>query len=127
MQEALDPNVGQSEIEELKKELHRMELRYASLLKEQSKIIAQAQRAIDKKEQIELKYVASVKKEPVKRKIPETSNQLKNAMRNAKDNQAKIMKSLQDVEKLLSKKEGDLENISQNIEGNSNDLKHLEN
>lgn len=59
--------------------------------------------------------MASVKKEPVKRKIPETSNQLKNAMRNAKDNQAKIMKSLQDVEKLLSKKEGDLENISQNI------------
>lgn len=49
MQEALDPNVGQSEIEELKKELHRMELRYNSLLKEQSKIVAEAERAIDKK------------------------------------------------------------------------------
>ena len=52
MQEALDPNVGQSEIEELKKELHRMELRYNSLIKEQSKILAEAERAIDKKEQI---------------------------------------------------------------------------
>lgn len=29
-----------------------MELRYASLIKEQSKIIAEAERAIDKKEQI---------------------------------------------------------------------------
>ena len=38
MQEALDPNVGQSEIEELKKELHRMELKYNSLIKEQDKI-----------------------------------------------------------------------------------------
>lgn len=42
MQEALDPNVGQSEIEELKAELHRMELRYNSLLKEHAKIIAEA-------------------------------------------------------------------------------------
>ena len=33
-------------------------------------------------------------------------------MRNAKENQAKIMKSLQDTEKMLSKKEGDLEGIA---------------
>lgn len=108
MQEALDPNVGQSEIEELKKELHRMELRYNSLLKEQSKIVAEAERAIDKKEQIEMKYVASVKKETLKQKAPATSNQLKNAMRSIKENQNKIMKSLQDTEKMLSKKESDL-------------------
>lgn len=49
MQEVVDPNVGQTEIEELKKELHRMELRYASLIKEQSKILAEAERAIDKR------------------------------------------------------------------------------
>ena len=35
MQETLDPNVGKSEIEELTKELHRMELKYQSLLKAQ--------------------------------------------------------------------------------------------
>jgi hypothetical protein len=49
-----------------------------------------------------------VKKEPVKQKIPETSNQLKHAMKSAKENQARIMKSLQDTEKLLSRKEGEL-------------------
>ncbi len=105
MQEALDPNVGQSEIEELKKELHRMELRYNSLLKEQAKIVAEAERAIDKKEQIEMKYLASTKKETLKQKSPATSNQLKNAMRNIRDNQNKIMKSLQETEKSLSRKE----------------------
>jgi hypothetical protein len=48
-------------------------------------------------------------------------------MRNAKENQAKLMKGLQDTEKLLSKKEGELENIADNIEANANDLKRLEN
>lgn len=84
MQQALDPNVGQSEIEELKKQLHRMELRYNSLLKEQSKILAQAERAIDKRETIQIRKESIMKKEPVKKKDPETSNQLKYAMKNAK-------------------------------------------
>ena len=97
MQEALDPNVGQSEIEELKAELHRMELRYNSLLKEHAKIIAEAQRAIDKKQQIEIKYVASMKKDSVKHKSPATSNQLKTSLKLIKDNHGKIMKSLQDT------------------------------
>jgi coiled-coil domain-containing protein 40 len=125
MQEALDPNFGQSEIEELRKELHRMELRYNSLLKEQAKIVSEAERAIDKKEQIEMKYVASVKKETVKQKQPETSNQLKNSIRNIKDNQNKIMKSLQDTEKMLSRKENDLENMAQQIEDSLAELKML--
>lgn len=55
-----------------------------------------------------MKYVASVKKETLKQKAPATSNQLKNAMRSIKENQNKIMKSLQDTEKMLSKKESDL-------------------
>lgn len=52
MQEALDPNVGQSEIEELKKELHRMELKYNSLIKEQDKITTEMLRAVNKKADI---------------------------------------------------------------------------
>jgi sugar-specific transcriptional regulator TrmB len=46
MQETLDPNVGKSEIEELKKELHRMELKYDSLIKSQEKIITKMLRGI---------------------------------------------------------------------------------
>jgi len=33
MQDALDPNIGQSEIVDMKKEIHRMELRYQQLRK----------------------------------------------------------------------------------------------
>jgi coiled-coil domain-containing protein 40 len=35
MQDALDPNIGQSEIVAMKKEIHRMELRYEQLRKKQ--------------------------------------------------------------------------------------------
>lgn len=62
MQQALDPNVGQSEIEELKKELHRMELKFNSLIKEQDKITTEMLRAVNKKADIELKHTASIKK-----------------------------------------------------------------
>lgn len=127
MQEALDPNVGQSEIEDLKKELHRMQLRYNSLIKEQDKILAEAEQALDKKADIELKHIATQKRDVSKKKEPETSGQLKNAMRTHKDNHAKIMKSLQEVEKTLSKKETDLDQINQALENGGEQLRALEN
>ena len=46
-----------------------------------------------------------MKKDTSKQKTPATSNQLKNSLKLIKDNQNKIMKSLQDTEKLLSRKE----------------------
>lgn len=36
MQDALDPNVGQAEISDLKKEIHRMDLKYQSIEKAQT-------------------------------------------------------------------------------------------
>jgi len=62
-----------------------------------------------------MKYVATMKKDTSKQKIPATSNQLKSSLKMIKDNQNKIMKSLQDTEKLLSRKENELENMAQNI------------
>ena len=56
MQETLDPNVGQGEISTLKREIHRMELRLEDLRKKQEAIIADMERAVDKRETIQLKY-----------------------------------------------------------------------
>ena len=64
MQETLDPNVGKSEIEELTKELHRMELKYDSLIKAQSKISKEMLRIMEKKQDIQMKHKAAVNKEP---------------------------------------------------------------
>lgn len=52
-----------------------------------------------------MKYFASMKKDTGKQKIPATSNQLKTSLKMIKENQNKIMKSLQDTEKLLARKE----------------------
>lgn len=56
MQEHLDPNYGQKEIQELKKEIHRMELRLDDIRKKQEKVIIEMERAVFKRETIQLKY-----------------------------------------------------------------------
>ncbi|EGR29882.1 hypothetical protein IMG5_146550 [Ichthyophthirius multifiliis] len=57
MQDALDPTVGQTEIQELKKEIHRMELRLDEFRKKQETIIAEMERTVYKRETIQLKYM----------------------------------------------------------------------
>ncbi len=52
MQDALDPNIGQSEIVAMKKEIHRMELRYEQLRKKQEQMIKDMERAVFKRETI---------------------------------------------------------------------------
>jgi 16S rRNA C967 or C1407 C5-methylase (RsmB/RsmF family) len=62
MQDALDPNIGQTEIVAMKKELHRMELRYEQLRKKQEEMIKEMERAVFKRETIQLKYLPKVEK-----------------------------------------------------------------
>lgn len=52
MQDALDPTIGQTEIVAMRKEIHRMELRYDQLRKKQEEMIKDMERAIFKRETI---------------------------------------------------------------------------
>lgn len=54
-QSALDPNVGATEIREMSLEIHRMTLRYASMLKLQEKMISEMERSIYRRESISSK------------------------------------------------------------------------
>jgi hypothetical protein len=49
MQETLNPNYGQKELEELKKEIHRMELRLDDIRKKQENVIVEMERAVYKR------------------------------------------------------------------------------
>ncbi|KAJ3106963.1 Coiled-coil domain-containing protein 40 [Phlyctochytrium planicorne] len=51
-QAALDPNIGASEIKEMAIEIHRMKLRYASMLKLQEKMIAEMEKSVYRRESI---------------------------------------------------------------------------
>ncbi|KAJ3219217.1 Coiled-coil domain-containing protein 40 [Dinochytrium kinnereticum] len=51
-QAALDPNIGATEIKEMAIEIHRMKLRYASMLKLQEKMIAEMEKSVYRRESI---------------------------------------------------------------------------
>ena len=62
MQDSLDPTIGQTEIVAMRKEIHKMELRYDTLRKQQEKMIKDMERAVFKRETIQLKYLPKVEK-----------------------------------------------------------------
>ncbi|TPX77613.1 hypothetical protein CcCBS67573_g01099 [Chytriomyces confervae] len=51
-QAALDPNIGATEIREMSIEIHRMKLRYASMLKLQERMIAEMEKSVYRRESI---------------------------------------------------------------------------
>ena len=55
----MDPNVGQTEIKSLQKDIHRMELRLEELRKRQESTMQEMERAVYKRETIQLKYTRS--------------------------------------------------------------------
>lgn len=51
-QDALDPTLGMQEAEAMEREIHRMELRYAALKRDQEEMIKEMEKAVWKKEVI---------------------------------------------------------------------------
>ncbi|GFH23762.1 flagellar-associated protein 172 [Haematococcus lacustris] len=60
MREVLDPTVGQDMVGEMKKEIHRMQLRHGELMRLQEKLIADMEKALSKRDLIGLKGRATV-------------------------------------------------------------------
>jgi len=60
MKEVLDPSVGQDVVGEMKREIHRMQLRHAELMRLQDKLMADLERALSKRELIAMKGRATV-------------------------------------------------------------------
>merc|ERR1719424_2502163 len=80
MQEALDPSIGQAETGSMKKEIHRMELRYEQLKRRQDQMIMEMERVIHKRDAIQLKY------EPKAQQDPNTAMQLKRQVASLRNN-----------------------------------------
>lgn len=93
MQETVDPSIGQAEVEQMKKEIHRMELIFTSLKKQQEVLIQEMERAVTKRESIKLKY-SSTQKGTVKpgqninrqiELVSQTKEHLMNQIKNLRD------------------------------------------
>lgn len=57
--EALDPSVGQQETENMEKEIHRMQLRYNALKREQQRLVSEMEAAVYKRAAITNRYSKS--------------------------------------------------------------------
>ena len=65
MREALDPTIGQLETQTMEKEIHRMNLRYEALLREQERLSIEMEQAILKRSSIALRYNTKKRDAPV--------------------------------------------------------------
>merc|ERR1711998_400444 len=61
-QAALNPEVGAAEVRAMQREIHRMRLRYAQLQRRQEQMVAEMERAIYKRDNIEAKGKTSSQK-----------------------------------------------------------------
>jgi len=115
IQEALDPNIGQSEIQTLKKEIHRMELRLEELRKKQEDTIKEMERSVFKRDAIQLKYTKSEHSE-AKEKGPENQTQVNKQIQNLKNALSQATKNKGQYENMLRQKQDEIDKINNLIE-----------
>ncbi|KAJ3359368.1 Coiled-coil domain-containing protein 40 [Kappamyces sp. JEL0680] len=87
-QSALDPNVGATEIREMSLEIHRMTLRYASMLKLQEKMIAEMEKSVYRRESISSKGKAKGKgagQLSLQKHITDLTRKIQQAVQDIKD------------------------------------------
>jgi coiled-coil domain-containing protein 40 len=87
-QAALDPNVGATEIREMTLEIHRMQLRYASMLKLQEKMIQEMEKSVYRRESISNKGTAkgkTVNQMSLSKQIADLTKKIEKAVEDMKD------------------------------------------
>lgn len=120
MQDALDPNIGQSEIVAMKKEIHRMELRYEQLRKKQEQMIKDMERAVFKRETIQLKYLPKVEKKNAQDKS--SQGKLSRQIANLKQTLRHTTENTMQLDTTIEQRLKELEQVNDEIEQTRNDV-----
>merc|ERR1719353_1509558 len=111
MQEALDPSVGQVESTAMKKEIHRMELRLDQLKRRQEQMIMEMERAIYKRDAIQMKHEPKAKKS----KAAMTAANLKRQVLSLKNNLKLCNQANAEAEQKIAGKEEEIARVQQSI------------
>jgi len=116
IQEALDPNIGQSELQLLKKEIHRMELRLEELRKKQEESIMEMERAVYKRDAISLKYTKADDSD--NKKAPDAANttQINKQIVNLKNALSQATKNKGQYDNMLRQKQDEIDQVNNLIE-----------
>jgi len=115
IQEALDPEIGQSEIKLLKKDLHRMELRLDELRKNQEKTIQEMERAVYKRETIQLKYTKNDDITADKKLGKENKPQIQKQIQNLRGTLAQTTKNTKEYDKKLAQINAEIQQRNNHI------------
>merc|ERR1719183_3114209 len=110
MQEALDPNVGQAESAAMKREIHRMELRYEQLKRRQDQMILEMERVIHKRDTIQLKC------EPKAKKDPNSAGQLKRQVGKLRDNLRLCTSAAKETEERMKGRQSESKTLQEHLE-----------
>lgn len=124
MQDTLDPNIGQSEIVAMKQEIHRMELRYEQLKKKQEQMIKDMERAVFKRETIQLKYLPKVEKKNAQDKT--SQGKLSRQIANLKQTLKHTTESSIQLDSTIEQKIKELEQVNDEIEKASGEIQGIE-
>ena len=119
MQEALDPEIGQKDIVAMKKEIHRMKLQYDLFRKEQERLIKDMERAVFKRETIQLKYMPKVEKRNAQDKS--SQGRLSRQIANLKQNLKHTTENTMALDTTIETRRNEINNISNDI-GNERQL-----
>lgn len=128
IQNALDPDVGQTEIKSLQKDIHRMELRLDELRKRQEQTIQEMERAVYKRETIQLKYTRSediTVTEP-KKVRPHTTNQVTRQIDTLRTTLAQTTKNSKEYDKRLKELQAQIDQKNQLMDGAEHNLVETE-
>lgn len=90
MQMTIDPNVGQKEMQDMKKEIHRMKLKLESLEQKQAKLMKAMTSAVNKRETIQLKYQPKADKGKVGASLGKQIANLKNTLKHTMQNSNQV-------------------------------------
>jgi chromosome segregation ATPase len=124
MQDALDPNIGQTEIVAMKKEIHRMELRYEQLRKKQEQMIKDMERAVFKRETIQLKYLPKVEKKNAQDKS--SQGKLSRQIANLKQTLRHTTENTMQLDTTIEQRLKELEQVNDEIEQTRNETGQYE-
>lgn len=131
MQEEVDPEIGQSEIVAMRKEIHRMELMYDQLRKKQEEMIKNMERAVFKKETIQLKYQPKVEKKNAedkssKGKLSRQIANLKQTLRHTTDNTMQLDTTIEQRKREIDDISGDINAERDQRENTEKEVKRVQ-
>lgn len=115
MQETLDPTIGQKELVAMKKEIHRMELRYDVLRKKQEAQIQQMEQLVFKRETIQLKYLPKVEKKNAEDRS--SQGKLSRQIANLKQTLKHTTENTMQLDTTIEQRKREITEISNNING----------